>query len=184
MPPQCTCPTKHMVYYVQRCACCTVYAFWPTLSVLCIVPFVLYSVARVCFRHATASCSAHALAQTCPTMLCIHLISCCFNWGKCEQAPPSVVAGQSTFSMSLASAKSTYICAGQTKHMYKPVTIISHLPSVLLPPWWWRHEPWTAHLFDGTVTCIVAWLTVPVLKSLSDVKNDGESASSVRNILV
>jgi len=32
----------------------------------------------------------------------------------------------------------------------------------------WRHEPLTAYLFDGAVTCIVAWLTVPVLKSLSD----------------
>ena len=32
----------------------------------------------------------------------------------------------------------------------------------------WRYEPLTAYLLDGAVTCIAAWLTVPVLKLLSD----------------
>jgi len=27
----------------------------------------------------------------------------------------------------------------------------------------WRHKQWTAYLLNGAITCIAAWLTVPVL---------------------
>ena len=92
------------------------------------------------------------------------------------RAPPSVVAGQNVrmFGTSSDHAKSAYVCAVWSEHVYKPVTINHDC-----------HQCFEFYLLDCedtnheqlTITFIVAWLTVPALKSLNDVENDGESAS-------
>ena len=73
MSPQCTCPAENMVCYTSSCVVYTC-VHLRSYSVACMRLCYIQSHSGDGHVHATAPCSACALAQAHPTISCIHLL--------------------------------------------------------------------------------------------------------------